>query len=215
MSEAAQENRKQMLASEELIAQAYAAISSTGKHGEPPAPTGAPVAVQAPPSAKPAAATKSAPSRPAAAPTASRAPSLHQQAQTKPTAGPKVLPTGAPHHQPARDHRSSSPFEPPPPSGAPVSPMTKPIVPSRHTMTTGPDSYNPGVPRPIPVDSAAQRPASQGGPVPAQPRSASQGSPKPAQQQPKKKQGSGLTWFIWFLIIMFLIFVLPNLHLLD
>jgi len=109
--------------------------------------------------------------------------------------------------------------------------MSRPIAPSRHTVTTGPDSYNPSAQRPIKVDSvqqqpashsgyggqgpAPQRPASQGGQGSNQQTPAGQGSQRPAQQQPKKKQGSGITWFIWFLIIMFLIFILPNLQLLD
>ena len=211
MSEVPQDNRKQLLASEELIAQAYAAISSSGRHGEPPAPTGAPVSAQAPLSAKPASATKSAASRPAAPPTASRAPSLYQQAQAKTTAGPKAVPAGAPYHQPVREHRSSSPFQPPPPTGAPASPLSKPIAPSRQTMTTGPDSYNPSAPRPIHVDSAQPRPASQGSasPVPASPVPASQ---RPAQQTPQKKKSGGFAVFIWFIVILFLIFVLPYLY---
>lgn len=179
------------ITSDQLIAEAYAAIERFGMREEPPPPTGAPVSVQAAP--------KSAASRPAASSAASYVPSLSQQAKAKPTAGPKVIPTGAPYQQPARESRSSSPFQPPPPSGAGHTQVSRPIAPSRQAMTTGPASGAPAPPRPIAPASASPQPANQ----------------RSAQPVPKKKSNGWVTAFIWFLIIMFAFFVLPALGLFD
>ena len=176
----------QKLASDELIAQAYASIASRGMTGNPPAPTGSPVAaVAAPPSN---AARKTTSSRASSAPSPSSVPSLRQQAQTRPSAGPKTMPAQAPYKQAARDLRQSSPFQPPPPTGSPIPAAGKPIMPSRQAVTTGPGSSQPNTPRP-----ANQR---------------------PAQQLPKKKS-NWVAWLIWLFIIMFVVFVMPYLRIFD
>ena len=156
MTETLNNGRQQQLTSEELIAQAYAAIASYGMHGKPPAPTGKPVAIKAAPGTT-GTTTGSAGSAP------------------------------APYQQPSRELRSSAPFQPPPPSGAPVSPMGRPIPPSRHAMTTG----SPATSRPVSVPGSRNTRPTQ-------------------QQQPQKKSGWG-TMIIWLLIILFFLLGLPYL----
>ena len=186
MAEVSQNTREQPLASEELIAQAYAAIAGYGVTSQPPAPTGTPISVQTPSSTQTTQRRTS--SQPATYQAASSAPTLQEWAKTKPTAGPKTIPTQAPYRQGAKELRQSSPFQPPPPNGAPLATASKPIVPSRQAVTTGPDSRQPNTPRPS--------------------------SQRPAGQQPQKKSG-WVTALVWLIIIVFILFILPNLNLFD
>lgn len=208
MTDVDENNKQQAVTSEELIAEAYAAIKLSERNYDLPQPTGAPVMVQntAEASARSATSEVAGGSKNLSSTKYSDARRQEGQAFFPP---PKTKPLLASYKQP------------PPPSGSPAT-MTKPIRASKQTVSTSSGSSQADIPYSQgPLDS----PGPFSSPGPSRPQSSSrpqgstrtQGGPRPAKTPPPTKQkSSGMgTLIMWSLIILFILWVLPNIHIFD
>ena len=204
-------NDKKHSSSDELIAQAYAAVKGASLYDKPLAPAYTPTPVEAPP-------TEKTPQQKSAArppqPTASTTPA---------PAVPKV-PKARPH--------IPSPTQPPAPTGRPAAPVAKPVKPSKQVLTTSSGTLQTDIPYSQNTQPARRMPATRYPPVnqstPPQaqaPHTQSvsprpQNTPSPQRSRPtppptpKKRSGWG-TMLIWLAIIFFLFWLLPNIQYLD
>ena len=123
---------RQPVSSEQLIAEAYAAIASKGVHGQPSAPTGTPVSVETP--------VRDA---------SKRQSQTRQQSRNEAAASASALPAIEARQLPSnRETRVSTRTQPTPPTGQPVSsqPVSSRVASSRiassRPASSQPSSFN-------------------------------------------------------------------------
>ncbi|MCL2806745.1 MAG: hypothetical protein FWD27_01060 [Coriobacteriia bacterium] len=194
MTAAPHDYRDTNFTSEELIAQAYAAIASYGVQSELPVPATSPVATKASTKAAPIAkgaylgatsipvAPKPAvPQAPTPKPAVTSRPAQHQAPVLKPAA---AIP--AAYLQPVKEQRQASPLSPPPPTGKPIASAQYPLQPVRES-----GAHDPYTQQSVPPNSKATKSSEE--------------------ELPRKKSG-WLAIVIWLIIILFMLFVLPFLE---